>query len=81
MPPAYCKPFDRVLAGYDDKFCYTAYSKVLPKANSIQCYFPAKDQLFCGVYKLVVVAEMYERVGVRQIFIHIQWIMVRYLCS
>ena len=60
MPPAYCKPFDRVLAGYDDKFCYTAYSKVLPKANSIQCYFPAKDQLFCGVYKLVVVAEMYE---------------------
>ena len=60
IPPAYCKPFDRVLAGYDDKFCYTAYSKVLPKANSIQCYFPAKDQLFCGVYKLVVVAEMYE---------------------
>lgn len=60
IPPAYCKPFDRVLAGYDDKFCYTAYSKVLPKANSIQCYFPAKDQLFCGVYKLVVVAEIYE---------------------
>ena len=44
----------------DDRFCYTAYSRVLPKANSIQCYFPAQDQMFCGIYKLVVEAVIYE---------------------
>ena len=52
--------FDRVAGTTDDRFCYTAYSRVLPKANSIQCYFPAQDQMFCGIYKLVVEAVIYE---------------------
>ena len=60
LPPRYNNEYDQVTGVNDDKFCYTAYSRVLPKANTIQCYFPAKDQLFCGVYKLVVVAMMYE---------------------
>lgn len=58
--PRYRAEFGSTAGVMDDRFCYTAYSRVLPKANSIQCYFPAKDQLFCGVYKLVVEAVMYE---------------------
>lgn len=68
LPPHYCgKPdphchnkFDSVAGTTDDRFCYTAYARVLPKANSIQCYFPAQDQMFCGIYKLVVEAVIYE---------------------
>lgn len=60
LTPRYHQPFDPVKCGIDDDFAYLAYSRVLPKANSIQCYFPAKDQMFCGIYKLVVVAVMYE---------------------
>ena len=60
LPPKYGEPFDAVNCGKCDDFTYLAYSRVLPKANSIQCYFPAKDQMFCGVYKLIVQAAIYE---------------------
>lgn len=60
LPPKYNKPYDAVNCCACEDFTYLAYSRVLPKANSIQCYFPAKDQMFCGVYKLVVQAMIYE---------------------
>ena len=60
LPPKYNKPYDAVNCCACEDFTYLAYSRVLPKANSIQCYFPAKDQMFCGVYKLVVQALIYE---------------------
>lgn len=60
LPPRYNKPYDAVNCCACEDFTYLAYSRVLPKANSIQCYFPAKDQMFCGVYKLVVQAMIYE---------------------
>lgn len=68
LAPNYCKKpdlrchnkYNSVAGTTDDRFCYTAYSRVLPKANSIQCYFPAEDQMFCGIYKLVVEAVIYE---------------------
>ena len=60
LPPKYNKPYDAVNCCACEDFTYLAYSRVLPKANSIQCYFPAKDQMFCGVYKLVVQAIIYE---------------------
>lgn len=60
-PDLHChNEFGPVAGTTDDRFCYTAYSRVLPKANSIQCYFPAEDQMFCGIYKLVVEAVIYE---------------------
>ena len=60
LPLKYNKPYDAVNCCACEDFTYLAYSRVLPKANSIQCYFPAKDQMFCGVYKLVVQAMIYE---------------------
>lgn len=60
LPPKYNKPYDAVNCCACEDFTYLAYSRVLPKANSIQCYFPAKDQMFCGVYKLIVQAMIYE---------------------
>lgn len=60
LPPKYRKPYDAVNCCACEDFTYLAYSRVLPKANSIQCYFPAKDQMFCGIYKLVVQAMIYE---------------------
>lgn len=41
-------------------FKYAAPSKVLPKKNQIQVYFPAQDQLMCGDYKLVVCVVVFE---------------------
>jgi hypothetical protein len=43
LPPKYRKPYDAVNCCACDDFTYLAYSRVLPKANAIQCYFPAKD--------------------------------------
>ena len=43
LPPKYNKPYDAVNCCACEDFTYLAYSRVLPKANSIQCYFPAKD--------------------------------------
>lgn len=60
LPPKYRKAYDAVNCCACEDFTYLAYSRVLPKANSIQCYFPAKDQMFCGIYKLVVQAMIYE---------------------
>ena len=60
LPLKYNKPYDAVNCCDCEDFTYLAYSRVLPKANSIQCYFPAKDQMFCGVYKLIVQAMIYE---------------------
>lgn len=60
LPPKYNKPYDAVNCCACEDFTYLTYSRVLPKANSIQCYFPAKDQMFCGVYKLIVQAIIYE---------------------
>lgn len=44
----------------DDNFKFLAPSRVLPKANQVQVYFPAREQFACGVYKLVVVVVVYE---------------------
>ena len=41
-------------------FKYLAPSKVLPKKNQIQVYFPAKDQHMCGDYKLIVCVVVFE---------------------
>lgn len=60
LPKKYNKPYDAVNCCACEDFTYLAYSRVLPKANSIQCYFPANNQMFCGVYKLVVQAMIYE---------------------
>ena len=60
LHPKYNKPYDAVNCCACEDFTYLAYSRVLPKANSIQCYFPAKDQMFCGVYKLIIQAIVYE---------------------
>ena len=60
LQPKYRKPYDAVNCCACDDFTYLAYSRVLPKANAIQCYFPAKDQVFCGVYKLIIQAIVYE---------------------
>ena len=60
LPPRCNKPYDAVNFCACEDFTYLAYSRVLPKANSIQCYFPAKDQMFCGVYKLIIQAIVYE---------------------
>ena len=60
LPPKYRKPYDAVNCCACDDFTYLAYSRVLPKANAIQCYFPANDQVFCGIYKLIIQAIVYE---------------------
>ena len=60
FPQKYNKPYDAVNCCACEDFTYLAYSRVLPKANSIQCYFPANDQMFCGVYKLIIQAIVYE---------------------
>lgn len=60
LPPKCKKSYDVVNCCACDDFTYLAYSRVLPKANSIQCYFPAKDQAFCGIYKLIVQVIVYE---------------------
>lgn len=39
---------------------FLAPSKVLSEKNEIEVYFPAKDQLECGTYKLVVVIAAFE---------------------
>ena len=58
--PKYSKTYDAVNCCACDNFTYLAYSRVLPKANAIQCYFPANDQVFCGIYKLIIQAIVYE---------------------
>lgn len=60
LPPKCNKPYDAVSCCNCDDFTYLAYSRVLPKANAIQCYFPANDQAFCGIYKLIIQAIVYE---------------------
>lgn len=60
LPLKHRKPYDAVNCCACDDFTYLAYSRVLPKANAIQCYFPANDQAFCGIYKLIVQAIVYE---------------------
>ena len=60
LPPKCKKPYDAVNCCNCDDFTYLAYSRVLPKANAIQCYFPANDQAFCGIYKLIVQVIVYE---------------------
>ena len=60
LPPKYRKQYDAVNCCACDDFTYLAYSRVLPEANTIQCYFPAKDQAFCGIYKLIVQIIVYE---------------------
>ena len=60
LPLKFRKPYDAVNCCTCDDFTYLAYSRVLPKANAIQCYFPAKDQVFCGIYKLIIQAIVYE---------------------
>lgn len=60
LPPKYRNPYDAVNCCACGDFTYLAYSRVLPKANAIQCYFPAKDQVFCGIYKLIIQAIVYE---------------------
>lgn len=44
----------------DEDFKYLAPSRVLPKPNQVQVYFPAHEQFACGVYKLVIVVVVYE---------------------
>lgn len=39
---------------------YLAISKLTGEENKIQVYFPAKDQLKCGTYKMVIVVSMFE---------------------
>lgn len=51
---------DIVAPYYNPDFKYVAPSKVLPKKNQIQVYFPAKDQFMCGNYKLVVCVVVFE---------------------
>lgn len=60
LPPKYRKQYDAINCCACNDFTYLAYSRVLPKANAIQCYFPANDQAFCGVYKLIIQAIVYE---------------------
>lgn len=60
LPSKYRKPYDAVNCCACGDFTYLAYSRVLPKANAIQCYFPANDQAFCGIYKLIVQVIVYE---------------------
>ena len=60
LPLKFRKPYNAVNCCTCDDFTYLAYSRVLPKANAIQCYFPAKDQVFCGIYKLIIQAIVYE---------------------
>ena len=60
LPPKCNKPYDAVSCCNCDDFTYLAYSRVLPKANAIQCYFPANDQAFCGIYKLIIQVIVYE---------------------
>ena len=40
---------------------YLADSWALGEKNTLTCMFPARDQIMCGVYKLVVVITVYER--------------------
>ena len=58
--PKYGAPFDAISCGACQDFTYLTYSRVCSKANSIQCYFPAKDQMYCGAYKLIVQVVIYE---------------------
>lgn len=51
---------DIVAPYYNPDFKYVAPSRVLPKKNQIQVYFPAKDQFMCGNYKLVVCVVVFE---------------------
>ena len=60
LPPKYNKPYDAVSCCNCDDFTYLAYSRVLPKANAIQCYFPVNDQAFCGIHKLIIRVIVYE---------------------
>lgn len=60
LPPKCKKPYNAVNCCACDDFTYLAYSRVLQKANAIQCYFPANDQSFCGIYKLIVQVIVYE---------------------
>ena len=39
---------------------YLADSEVLAEKNTFSCIFPAKEQIACGIYKLVVVLKVYE---------------------
>lgn len=41
-------------------FRYLAPTRLLDKTNRVQVYFPACDQMALGVYKLVIVAVVYE---------------------
>lgn len=42
------------------KFDYLMPSKVLNEKNVIECYFPANEQRYCGIYKLTVILHMYQ---------------------
>ena len=64
-----CKPapmpkpiecFDFVAPQYPDELKYLCPVKLSSKDNEILAYFPAFDQRFCGVYKLVVVTSVFE---------------------
>lgn len=55
--PGHC---DFIAPHVDEQFRFLAPSKVLPKKNRIQVYFPACEQFMCGDYKLVVSLVVYE---------------------
>lgn len=42
------------------KFDYLMPSKILQEKSVIECYFPASEQRYCGIYKLIVVISMYQ---------------------
>lgn len=43
------------------KFDYLMPSKILQEKSVIECYFPANEQRYCGIYKLTVVICMYQQ--------------------
>lgn len=51
---------DPLVPGRRSPFCFLAPSKIAQGVNKIEAYFPARDQLYCGTYKLVVVLVLYE---------------------
>lgn len=34
--------------------------KILNEKNKLECYFPAEEQRYCGIYKLIIVLTMYQ---------------------
>ena len=40
---------------------YLCASRLLPEKNMAECYFPAEDQMFTGVFDLIIMVTLYQR--------------------